>query len=531
MHPEPVPLPRYTFTVDDLLSKLASWHPFTVLVVGDFMLDETILGDAERLTGDAPVPILHVREIKQTPGGAANVCMDLAALHGHVLAFGVVGQDQEGLALRSLLERQAIDCGGLITDASRPTTVKRSLVGRAQHRHAQKMFRIDIESREPLNAEAAAKVLAAFDAALAKADVVAIEDYDKGVLQGQFCAELIARARRAGKEVIVDPARLTDYSRYRGATSITPNRTEAETATGLPTHSSADAAHNAELARAIQKSCEIDAVVLTLDRHGALLLEKGREPLAVPTVAREVYDVTGAGDMVLAALAAARANHFSWPDAVKVANVAAGLEVEIFGVQPIPFDRIRREVASNTTGAGSKVYDRADLELEVSRRRGAGQRIVLTNGCFDVLHSGHVMLIEEARRHGDFLIVAINTDEKVRQFKGPNRPVHTQHERALVLSGLQAVDAVTIFSEDTPLELIHALKPDVLVKGAEYTVEQIPGADFIHGYGGRIVRIEMKAGFSSTEALRKMGHPAAEVVTSEETRRQFIMDRPAQSPR
>lgn len=498
-----------------------------MVVVGDFMLDETVLGDAERLTGDAPVPVLHVREVTRAPGGAANVCMNLAALDARVTAIGVIGDDAEGRALRTELERRGIDCRSLIVDALRPTTVKRSLVGRAQHRHPQKMFRLDIEQTDALSESAAAALLSAFEAALAAADIVAIEDYDKGVLKGRVCAELIERCRRAGKEVIVDPARLSDYARYRGATSITPNRTEAETATRLPTHESADMEANTALARELQRAWDIHAVVLTLDRHGALLLEVGRAPVAVPTVAREVYDVTGAGDMVLAALAAGRANGLDWRQAVEFANVAAGLEVEVFGVQPIPLDRIRREVARGVTGAHPKLFSRPELIAECERRRSKGQRIVLTNGCFDVLHSGHVMLIEEARRQGDFLIVAINTDEKVRQFKGPSRPVNGEHERATVLAGLQAVDAVTIFGEDTPIELIEAARPDVLVKGAEYETADIPGASLVESWQGRVVRVPMKPGMSSTASLKRMGQDAPKSESTPESRARFISDRPA----
>ncbi|MBL8746894.1 MAG: D-glycero-beta-D-manno-heptose 1-phosphate adenylyltransferase [Phycisphaerae bacterium] len=515
----------------ELLSKLSAWRPFRVVVVGDFMLDETVLGDAERLTGDAPVPVLHVRETTRTPGGAANVCMNLAALGAEVTAVGVVGDDAEGRAVRSALESQGVRCEGLIVDGSRPTTVKRSLVGRAQHRHPQKMFRVDIECTDALGGEARSRLLQAFERSLVGAEIVAVEDYDKGVLRGGVCVSVIDRCRSAGIEVIVDPARLSDYSRYRGATSITPNRSEAETATGLPTHESADMESNAALARSIQDSHGIHAVVLTLDRHGALLLERGCAPLAVATVAREVYDVTGAGDMVLAALAAGRANGLDWASAVRLANVAAGLEVEVFGVQPIPLDRIRREVARCVTGAHPKFFTRDELASEVARRRAAGQRIVFTNGCFDVLHSGHVMLIEEARRLGDFLIVAINTDAKVREFKGPSRPVNNEHDRAVVLSGLQSVDAVTIFEEDTPAELIERLRPDVLVKGAEYSAESIPGASRVESWGGRVVRVPMKAGMSSSRTIRQMGIDAAKVELTAEMRDRFARDRAREAGR
>lgn len=510
--------------VPHLLAHLAEWKPFTALVVGDFMLDQHVFGDAERLTADAPVPILHVRRTEQNPGGAANVAMDLVALHGRVHAFGVIGADPEGRMLADELDKGGITTDGLVTDASRPTTVKRSLIGLAQHRHPQKMFRVDYESREPIADRVIDEMIRRFEAALPQADAVAIEDYGKGVCTPGLCAAIIDRCRRAGKEVLIDPACISDYSKYRSATCITPNRTEAEVATGLETHESNDAAHNGRLAHALLHALQLDAVVLTLDRHGALLLEQGGAPTAIPTVARQVYDVTGAGDMVLAALLAARANRIAWEDAVRFANAAAGLEVEIFGCKPIPFERVRREAARVIRGIQPKVFTRDELAAEVSIRRAQGERIVFTNGCFDVLHPGHVALLEEAKRHGSFLVVAINTDETVRRYKGPTRPVHNEAERSAVLCGLQAVDAVVSFAEDTPVALIELLRPEALVKGDEYPIEKIPGAGFVASYGGKIVRVPMLDGHSTTEALRRAGHPAAVVTTDRAARERFIAD-------
>lgn len=507
-----------------LRAQLDAWKPFTALVVGDFMLDEHVYGDAERLTADAPVPVLQVRRTERAPGGAANVAMDLAALHGRVSVLGVTGDDAEATLLRDALGARGIDAGGLIADPARPTTVKRSLIGLAQHRHPQKMFRVDHESREPIAPRVIEQLLRKFDEALPGADVVAIEDYGKGACAPGLCRAVIDRCRAAGKEVHVDPACISDYARYRGATTITPNRTEAELATGLPTHEENDLEHNTRLARALLDAHGFDAVVLTLDRHGALLLERGKAAESLPTVARQVYDVTGAGDMVLAALMAARANGLSWSDAVRFANAAAGLEVEVFGCRPIPFDRVRRELLRVTHGVSPKLYTRDELLAEVALRRSRGEKIVFTNGCFDVLHSGHVMLLEEAKRHGQFLIAAINDDESVRRYKGPSRPVHPEHERATVLCGLQAVDAVVVYPEDTPAALIELLRPDVLVKGDEYPIEQIPGAAFVQGYGGRVVRVPMRAGFSTTETLRRAGHPAAARTTDAAARRRFVED-------
>ncbi len=490
--------------MDQLLQHLSAWKPFHALVVGDFMLDQLLHGNAERLSADAPVPILHVTESEDRPGGAANVCLDLAALKGTVEALGVTGDDAHGAALRKALEKHGIGTRGLVADASRPTTVKQNLIGRAQARHPQKMFRVDFESREPLAPQVVARLLEAFDKALARADVVCIEDYDKGVCTEELCQGVIARARRAGKPVFVDPARLTDYAKYRGATAITPNRTEAEVATGLATHGEASVEHNAALAAALLNDVQLDAVVLTLDRHGALLLERGGSTVAVPTVARQVYDVTGAGDMFLAGLAAARANGIGWHDAVRLANAAAGLEVEIFGVEPIPLERIHHAVLSLASRDQGKHRTLEQLLVEVGAVRAKGGRVVFTNGCFDVLHAGHVTLLEKARREGDFLVVAMNTDESTRRLKGPGRPVNSQDDRVRVLGALDAVGAVVLFDQPTPIELIRAVRPDVLVKGADYTKDKVVGADEVESHGGRVVLVDLVEGRSTTGTIEKM---------------------------
>jgi D-beta-D-heptose 7-phosphate kinase/D-beta-D-heptose 1-phosphate adenosyltransferase len=495
--------------VHPLLTHLDAWKPFRALVLGDFMLDELVYGDAERLSADAPVPVLHVRKVERTPGGAANLCRALAALGGTVEAFGVVGDDEPGAHLREVLGGEGIGTGGLVADKSgRPTTVKRNLVGLAQQRHPQKMFRVDYESREPLDAGLSARMLEAIRAAVAEIDILCIEDYAKGVCTPELCAAAIDAARQAGVPVFVDPAKLTDYSRYRGCTTITPNRTEAEHATGLATHHADDpdecAAHNAELARTLAGTLGCEAVVLTLDRHGALLLERGGEPRAIPTRARQVYDVTGAGDVFLAGLAAARANGLSWADSVQLANVAAGLEVEQFGAVPIPIERVHQQVLAEASAEHGKLRTLEQLLIEVRAWRREGKRIVFTNGCFDVLHAGHVSLLDRAAAHGDVLVVAINTDASVRALKGDGRPVNNEVDRARVLSGLGAVDRVIIFAEPTPAEVIGAVGPDVLVKGDEYSVDQIPGAKTVLERGGEVVRLPMVEGKSTTSTVARI---------------------------
>ncbi|MBX3388851.1 MAG: D-glycero-beta-D-manno-heptose 1-phosphate adenylyltransferase [Phycisphaeraceae bacterium] len=489
--------------MDSLLGYLESWKPFTALVVGDLMLDEHLYGDAERLSADAPVPILHVRRKEHRPGGAANVCLDLVALKGKVIAVGVVGDDEAGKLLRRELREQGVSDEGIEVDSTRPTTIKQNLVGLAQARHPQKMFRIDFESREPIVGEVAKRVLDKVRSLIDRVDVLCIEDYSKGVCTEEVCQGVIRIARDAGKEVLVDPAKIATYAKYRGATSMTPNRTEAEFATGLRTHGDGSAEHNTLLAKRLVKEAELETAIITLDRHGALLLEKGKEALAVPTVARKVYDVTGAGDMMLAALAAARANKIDWPDAVRFANAAAGLEVEVFGVQPIPLEQVHHAVLQLSSGEG-KLRTLGQLLVEVAARRRAGQKIVFTNGCFDVLHAGHVALLDQASKHGDFLIVGINEDASVRRLKGDGRPVNNQEDRAKVLSSLGSVGSVVFFGDDTPIKLIEAIKPDVLVKGGDYTKNKVVGHEIVEKQGGRVVLIDLVEGRSTTNTIKKM---------------------------
>ncbi len=516
-----------------LLETLARWRPFSALVVGDLILDELVFGNADRLSPDAPVPVLHVQKSEHRPGGAANVCLDLLAMRGSVQAIGVVGDDPEGIRLGSAMTAAGVEMGGGgVVDPARPTTVKRSLIGLAQHRHPQKMFRVDYESRAPISAEVLARVIAAFDAALPSADVVCIEDYDKGVCTPELCAHIIQAARAKKVPVLVDPAAISDYAKYRGCSAITPNRTEASRATAIKVGDDAEPEAHAPIAEKLVRELDLEAAVITLDRHGALLLERGGASTHLPTQAREVYDVTGAGDMVLAALAAGRANGLSWPDAVRMANAAAGLEVEVFGVVPMPIERIHREVMDlehGGRGMGGKVrtLDQLLVDLAAFRAEAGGDRshgnIVFTNGCFDILHAGHTSLLKRAKalavsetrgNHGaksggskaagGMLIVAVNSDDSVKRLKGPQRPINSVAVRADLLADLEYVDAVVVFEEDTPERLIRAIRPDVLVKGGEYLVDQVPGAKFVQETGGRVELLPMVAGHSTTGTIARI---------------------------
>jgi D-beta-D-heptose 7-phosphate kinase/D-beta-D-heptose 1-phosphate adenosyltransferase len=495
--------------MSSLLQKLSDWRPFTAVVVGDMMLDEMVYGNIDRLCNDAPVPVMAVDRTEQRPGGAANVCAALAALRGRVRAVGVVGADSAGQHLRARLEEAGVEAAGLVVDGSRPTTVKRSLVGLAQHRHAQKVLRMDYESRRPVSPEVERGIESALARALHGADVVCLEDYHKGVCTPGVCAAVIRAAGQRGVPVLVDPAAIADYARYRGATCITPNRGEAERAVGerlAAARERQSPEDYADVAERLVEDLDLEAAVITLDRQGALLLTRRAEAMAVPTVARRVYDVTGAGDMVLAALAAARANGLDWFDAVRFANAAAGLSVEEVGAVAIPLERVHRDLLQRERATRGKVRTREELAVELAALRQASPRprVVLANGCFDVLHAGHVSLLRRAAELGDYLVVATNDDAGIRRLKGPDRPVYPEEDRVQLLGALEFVDAVTVFTEDTPEVLIRALRPDVLVKGAQYDRATIPGAAFVESIGGRVELLPVVDGRSTTGTVRRI---------------------------
>lgn len=448
-----------------------------VLLVGDFMLDETVRGAAERLSPDAPVPVFSVegeKAVERRPGGAGNVAACLRGLEMDVSVVGLVGDDESGRHLAETLANTGCDTEGLVIDPSRPTTVKRSLVGLAQHRHPQKMFRMDVERRTPASEEIVLRLLHVIDDALAKGsiDVVCLEDYAKGACPPDLCRGLIDRCRAAGVPILVDPASITDYSRYAGATLVTPNRSEGELAAGRRGGLRTDLGVAAEISRELSSTYDFGLVVLTLDRDGAMLADASG-CTHLPTEARSVYDVTGAGDMVLAALAAAWSRGVTGVEAVRLANLAAGIEVELSGAQPVPLADLRRAVL-HAGGAGHgkiRTLEHLRMELEVHRRD--GRKIVLTNGCFDVIHAGHVAYLREARQQGDVLVVGINADESVRRLKGSERPIFHEEERLEVLSELQSVDYLVVFVEDTASVLIGEVAPDLYVKGGDYAPEEI----------------------------------------------------------
>jgi D-beta-D-heptose 7-phosphate kinase/D-beta-D-heptose 1-phosphate adenosyltransferase len=490
----------------DLIRRVEQLGSPRVAVVGDLILDRYIWGFAERISQEAPVPLLRADQREHRLGGAASVATMLRALGASVRLIGVVGRDLEAGMVRKMLVEQGISDQWVLEVDDRPTTLKERYVGRAQDRHPQQMIRVDYETRDPIQAAVEERLHADLRAVLSSSDIMLISDYDKGVCTPTLLRKLTEAALSSGVRVVVDPIRSSDYSRYRGVHCMTPNRLEAQLATGLSIARPEDALR---VGKHLVETLGMEAVLVTLDRDGmALVRADGRAEL-VSTRPRQVYDITGAGDMVLAVVGLCLASGADYSEAAALGNVAGGLEVEKFGVSLLTREELLRDLVDHHRPDGSKILDRDHLLVEIHGRRLAGQRIVFTNGCFDILHPGHVQLMRQAAALGDFLVVGLNSDASVRRLKGPNRPINPAGARAEVLGALEAVDAVTVFDEDTPLELITEIRPDVLVKGGDYRSDEVVGRAVVESAGGRLVLIPLVQGHSTTSTLRRAADRAA----------------------
>ncbi|HEY7995869.1 MAG TPA: D-glycero-beta-D-manno-heptose-7-phosphate kinase [Steroidobacteraceae bacterium] len=479
-----------------LLDILASFQRARVLVLGDVMLDRFVYGSVERTSPEAPVPVMALERTADMPGGAANVARNAVALGAQVVLIGVVGADEPARELREHLGRAAGLQIHLIVDSARPTTTKTRYVA-----DRQQILRTDVELAAPLAAPVAETLLAQFDAALADADVVILSDYGKGALSDAVTARAIAAATAAGKRVLVDP-KSRSFAKYRGATVLTPNKHELQSASGheCSTDAQVVAAARDILARGI---CSI--VVATRGKEGMSIVPSDGEALHIRTVASEVYDVTGAGDTAMAAMAVALASGAAIVQAARLANIAAGIVVGKYGTATASPDEILARLGgTEESDAAESSYTLERAQLLVTRWHRLGLRVAFTNGCFDMLHPGHVSLLNEAKRAADRLVVGLNSDRSVRRLKGASRPVQSAGARAMVLSSLKAVDAVVIFEDDTPLGLITALEPDVLVKGADYTVQTVVGAEEVLRRGGKVVLAELLPAHSTSETIRRI---------------------------
>jgi len=470
-----------------------------IALIGDFMLDRYVYGDADRISPEAPVPVLNTVRTETRAGGAANVAMNILSQGGKVVCIGIVGQDTHGEELHRLLGNAGAETSALLRAPGRQTTVKSRFVGLAQHRHAQQMFRVDAEMDEALSDSAWGSLHGAVRSHLRSVKLLVLQDYNKGVLTDERTPLVIADARQAGCPVVVDPARIRSYARYRGATLLTPNRYEAELASGVTI---TDDASLERASRQIVQIAQAKGVVITLDKEGAYLYDGNGPGRRIPTRVRSVYDVSGAGDAVLAMLAVSLGEGCDWDHAVALANVAGGLEVERLGVVAISREEVLDELRHMIGLRGGKVVSRKRLIEEVARRRHEGQTIVFTNGCFDLLHMGHIRHLRQARELGSCLIVAINSDHGVKRLKGDKRPIIGHAERSEMLGALECVDYVTVFDEETPEALLEATRPDILVKGG--TTKEIVGRRLVEGYGGRVLTLEKVEGLSTTRIIDRI---------------------------
>lgn len=495
----------------DLLELLDRLPNPAVLVIGDVILDRYIWGDAERISQEAPVILLRADQREQRLGGAASVATMLRALGCEVALAGVVGADSNAPAVRDLCHQWGIQHQYVLSDPDRPTTVKERYVGRAQQRHPQQIIRVDYEARHPLAPDLEAQLARHVADLLDWCEIVLISDYDKGVCTPGLVQRVVDQAQRAGKRVLVDPIRCTPgatphpWRKYHGAAALTPNRLEATLASGLSIRRPEDALAAGE---ALCRDFDLEAAIVTLDKDGMALVHRDGRRHLFPTRPRQVYDITGAGDMVLSVLGMALAAGADYEAAIRLANVAGGLEVEKVGVVPVTRDEIRLDLLNHVHAVTSlgqyKIVSLETLLPLLAARRAQGQRIVFTNGCFDLLHAGHVQYLREARSQGEVLIVGLNSDASVRRLKGSTRPVNTQQDRALVLAGLADVDYVIVFEEDTPRQLIEAIRPDVLVKGADYRADEVVGADVVTRYGGRVHLAALRPGLSSSALAQRL---------------------------
>ncbi|KZB52939.1 D-glycero-beta-D-manno-heptose-7-phosphate kinase [Thalassospira xiamenensis] len=467
-----------------------------VLCIGDVMLDRFVYGSVTRISPEAPIPIIRVERESAMLGGAGNVTRNATALGASVRFLSLVGDDLPG---REVMEYVANDKGVepyIQIERNRPTTIKtRYIAG------GQQLLRSDNETTATL-AAATISNLSALAAQLAPdVSAIVLSDYGKGVLHGDVVAATIAAARKAGKPVIVDP-KGTDYSIYRGATVVTPNRAEAQAATGIDIQSDEDAI---AAATKIITECGIENVLLTRSQDGMTLVTSTGEAIHLPTEAREVFDVSGAGDTVVACLASAIAGGASLSDAARIANVAAGIVVGKIGTAVVYPDELVSVLHHHDLMIGEAKLMPLDRMVDrVERWRRKGYKVGFTNGCFDLLHPGHLSLLQQARSNCNRLIVGLNSDASVKRLKGEARPVQSEAARAAVLGSLETVSGVVIFGEDTPITVIEALKPDILVKGADYTIDKVVGADIVQGYGGKVVLANLADGFSTTSTIARI---------------------------
>jgi D-beta-D-heptose 7-phosphate kinase/D-beta-D-heptose 1-phosphate adenosyltransferase len=474
---------------------LASLKPVSVLVVGDLMLDEYLYGAVDRISPEAPVQVVSWRDQKSGLGGAANVANNLVRAGCRVFLAGVVGSDPAGEELLKNASSAGIDTADVITDPKRPTTLKTRVIA-----HGQQVIRIDREARDQIAADTKGALLEHLRRRIHMVDGVIMSDYAKGVLTAELCTTTIDAAQKECKRVLVDP-KGHDFTKYSGAFLLTPNKAELSQATQLPVRNNEEI-RRAALALFARTGCE--AILVTRSEEGMSLYGKEGAETHIQTEARGVFDITGAGDTVISMLARVLFADHDLETAARLANIAAGIKVGKFGAAPVSIEEISTWIHEHENAGRQKLVELSQAKQLVSLARSQSRKVVFTNGCFDLLHAGHVQLLQKAKALGQFLIVAINDDACVRQLKGSGRPVIPARDRAKIIAALEPVDYVMIFSELTPVRLIKELMPDILVKGGNYRLEEVVGREEVEKYGGRVVLIPTTEAHSSSQMIKEI---------------------------
>jgi D-beta-D-heptose 7-phosphate kinase/D-beta-D-heptose 1-phosphate adenosyltransferase len=487
--------------INAVFSTLKTRH---ILAVGDIMLDRFFYGAVERISPEGPIPVIRIEHEKRMLGGVGNVVANIVSIGAKASVIAVTGDDNAQAEIKSLLHVMQIDGRGLIQSADRPTILKDRYIAQRQQ-----LLRADWEKTDAIPKALEDAVIAQAELLIKNCHALVLSDYGKGLLTPRVIKALIALAQSHQLPIIVDP-KGTDFARYRGATIITPNRKELELATGLK------AGSDDEVEKAALKlitDCGIQSVLATRSEKGMSLITQDAPPLHIPTEAQAVYDVTGAGDTVVATFSAFLGAGMTAPQAAELANLAAGIVVGKVGTATVrpdefmtAFYKKKKPLTADTNDSETptSLYSLSALVDERERWRAENLKVGMTNGCFDLLHKGHLSLIKQAKAECDRLIIALNSDASVSRIKGPSRPVHDEKTRASILSALRYVDAVVIFDDDSVLSTIQALKPDVLVKGADYTIDKVVGSDFVMAYGGRVHLASLSQGQSTTNTIKKM---------------------------
>ncbi len=462
-----------------------------ILVFGDVMLDRYLYGEVDRISPEAPVPVVRLRRTLAMPGGAGNVARNISALGGQAVLVGLLGQDAAAAEFRALLATDPRIIDRTVDSATRPSICKMRIIA-----GTQQVARLDDEVAAPADAAECGSLIAALHAALPGCQALILSDYAKGALAPPVFSAAVAAAGAQGIPVFADP-KDDDFATYRGVDCLTPNARELACAARLPTGTEAEIV---AAGTAVMHAAGLPALLCTRAEKGMILLRAGLPPESVPAEAREVFDVSGAGDTVIATLALAHAAGHALPEAMRIANAAAGIVVGKLGTATVGADELDHAMRAESGSAPDegRLRDHVAAQRLVADWRAHGLRVGFTNGCFDILHAGHVALLRAARRRCDRLIVALNTDASVARLKGPGRPINPLADRATVIAALAAVDAVVAFAEDTPLELIRLLLPDVLIKGADYTPDRVVGAELVQAAGGTVALIDLLPGRSTS---------------------------------